>query len=95
MRPIKLDSISSPTNPLTNQVALFSLLSLDRFQFDPFSPPLQSHCPRPAQHWQLRLIPFGAVCFFGILRVRLSNNPFHKGILGIQNTGPQKPTIND
>ena len=31
---------------------------------------------------------FGAR-WFGILRVPLSNNPFHKGILGIQTTGPQ------
>ena len=30
---------------------------------------------------------------FGIPRVPLSNNPFHKGIPNIQATGP-KPTIN-
>ena len=31
---------------------------------------------------------YGLGCWFGILRVPLSNNPFHRGILGIQ-TGPQ------
>ena len=31
---------------------------------------------------------FGTL-WFDILGIPLSNNPFHKGILGIQTTGPQ------
>ena len=31
--------------------------------------------------------------WFGILGVPLSNNPFHKGILGIQTTGPQTTNL--
>ncbi len=31
--------------------------------------------------------------WFGILRVPLSNNPFHKGILGIQTTWPQTTNL--
>ena len=31
--------------------------------------------------------------WFGILGIPLSNNPFHKGIQGIQTTGPQTTNI--
>ena len=31
----------------------------------------------------------GLACWFGILGLPFSNNPFHKGIQGIQTTGPQ------
>ena len=35
------------------------------------------------------LVDTHSYCWFGILRVPLSNNPFHRGIPGIQTTGPQ------
>ena len=44
--------------------------------------------------YHLYIAFWGVICYlgwwFGILRVPLSNNSFHKGILGIQTTNPNQ-----
>ena len=43
--------------------------------------------------YQLECLIAGLGWWFEILGVPLSNNPFHKGILGIQKPPGPKPTI--
>ena len=42
----------------------------------------------PITLYQLMVITVGLGCWFGILGLPLSNNPFHKGIPNIQTTNP-------